>query len=558
MLTPQAHAFNISTKAIALTGDNAPAANMPFTSFLDGSINDKGAIAFSASYTDPGALGFANGVFLNDTTGLSSIVISGQTFNSGPFNAETFSINNIKPDINNDGTVVFNTRSIYRFSNGTLTQLTPSSGSIAGTFFASGSSTPSINNNGQIAFEVTEFRNSALEDSIFRINGTTVTNAVHGSDAAPGGGTYGNIRFNFFIGLNDNGQIAFASPNGGGSSPNAAYFVDEFNTPSLIVKQGDAAPDTGGGTVGDFMNLVSLNNSGHVVISTSIAGGNTTFALYRSTDTTPVQITAIGKPLFTGTTEFFSSGKINNLDDVAFDADTVVDGQFHLGTFVSLNDGSVLPVFTPGRKLNVAAGDSRTIASSRTLDFNSAGQILAEVVFTDGSRGLFTANTRNVAAKLTTGSPVSITQSVTVPAPAASSFTLAFDYQFVTGSGSLTVDLGFINGLIQITGGGTPMDSFAHFENTFNFPLGNPGDLVDLTFTFNDSQSGSVLLLDNVSLPGLVNGDFSDGYESFVISGPGHADLTGLEALDPAPVPEPSALLGLLALAAPLRLRRRA
>jgi hypothetical protein len=129
-----------------------------------------------------------------------------------------------------------------------------------------------------------------------------------------------------------------------------------------------------------------------------------------------------------------------------------------------------------------------------------------------GGSGLATIASKDFAAELTTGSPVSISQLVDNP---GNLFTLEFDYLFQTGGGFLDVFLGGYSLLgTPIEGPGAPQSDFAHFSEIIDLiALGI--DLIDpvsaLEFLFTDDSAGSILLIDNISFPGLLNGGFQTG-----------------------------------------------
>jgi hypothetical protein len=101
----------------------------------------------------------------------------------------------------------------------------------------------------------------------------------------------------------------------------------------------------------------------------------------------------------------------------------------------------------------------------------------------------------NAAAALTTGSPVSISQSTATPDGA---FTVSFDYWFQTVTGVLRVFLGD-ELLATILGPGTVPSGWSHYEITVLNPslYGLSGAMLRLDF---DGPSNSEVLLDNVSI----------------------------------------------------------
>jgi hypothetical protein len=117
------------------------------------------------------------------------------------------------------------------------------------------------------------------------------------------------------------------------------------------------------------------------------------------------------------------------------------------------------------------------------------------------------AKLANAVAVLVTGSPVEMSQMV--DKPTVDSFVFSFDYLFGQAGSILDVYLGdYLLTSIESFGG---MSSFATFSGTFdtNAVFGS-FDMALLKFIFNsiNGEAGHTLLIDNVVLPNLVNGNF--------------------------------------------------
>ncbi len=144
-------------------------------------------------------------------------------------------------------------------------------------------------------------------------------------------------------------------------------------------------------------------------------------------------------------------------------------------------------------------------------------------------------------AKLVTGSPVSISQLVDVP---MASFDLSFDYFFETGSGTLDV---FLDDMLLGTLLGDPSQTeFITANMLVDGQLLGLTD-VDLTFFFNDNDSGSVLWLDNIIFPNLEDGFFNQGLTNWLPEGDGYVEVVNykgtLNGNAPSPVPAPSSFI---------------
>jgi len=145
-------------------------------------------------------------------------------------------------------------------------------------------------------------------------------------------------------------------------------------------------------------------------------------------------------------------------------------------------------------------------------------------------------------AQLVTGSTVSLNQMLLGTTP-TEAFTLGFDYRFTTNTGVLTVTLAD-ELLATLTPGGDVFQTVSLAIDAGQHPnlLGRSNALLQFRL---EGATGSTVLLDNIVLPGLANGDFQAtslfGW-SVVASDAGGVTLT----VAPAPVPLPPAWLAML------------
>ncbi len=165
-----------------------------------------------------------------------------------------------------------------------------------------------------------------------------------------------------------------------------------------------------------------------------------------------------------------------------------------------------------------------------------------------------TAALANSVATLITGSPVELSQTVTEPID--STFDFSFDYLFATATGVLDVFLG--NTLIATLESSGIMSDFERFAATLltgDFFDTSDADLteLDLRFVLNQSAGSAeqaVLLIDNVSFPGLLDGDFDSASVTGVLPSAWKsntatpAGFVGVGTFNA--VPEPGSLLLLL------------
>lgn len=150
----------------------------------------------------------------------------------------------------------------------------------------------------------------------------------------------------------------------------------------------------------------------------------------------------------------------------------------------------------------------------------------------------FDINTNNSAVSLTSGSPATLTQALSSSTP-ADPFQVSFDYLFETVTGELTVSLGAE--VLAVIPAPTPAEiDFTTASILVDDPalLDQPG--LDLAFTI-DGETGSSILIDNVSFPGLDNGTFDDGLTGWTATATGSGSVASLEIS--TVVPEPTTLV---------------
>jgi hypothetical protein len=157
----------------------------------------------------------------------------------------------------------------------------------------------------------------------------------------------------------------------------------------------------------------------------------------------------------------------------------------------------------------------------------------------------------NVVARFTTGSPVSLSQTVAGALPGAD-FNLTFTTLFETTTGVLQV---FLDSILLGTINAPAVPDSAFVAQSLGIAVGSfAGSSHLLSFLF-DGPTGSRLLLDDVVFPGLVNGGFQTGLSPWIAAGPGDVGLIAVSTDGAVPVPVPVPVptpLALIALAAGL------
>jgi hypothetical protein len=288
------------------------------------------------------------------------------------------------------------------------------------------------------------------------------------------------------------------------------------------------------------------------------------------------------------TPEFWLDANLRNATSLGVDAEFVfkaLEANIALSALgANYNLGGVGPLFEFRKRFGVA--DLPPLFDSQfTLDgFNRvAGQTfsLSTLPPGPGAGGGTGGNTggtgaadapelKNAGAVLITGSPVTLSQRV--GEPATDTFTFSFDYQFVE-NGDLssadvpTLDVFLADQLIVSLAWTDAMPDFDTFTTTLttaDFDWGLDPTLLDtalLEFIF-DGPAGSILLLDNIVFPDIVNGDFNlasltGGLTGWSGEASTPAGFVGAVVFESVPVPGTLLLLiAPLLLIGRLRLRR--
>lgn len=227
------------------------------------------------------------------------------------------------------------------------------------------------------------------------------------------------------------------------------------------------------------------------------------------------------------------------------------------------------------------AGYSSTVSMLETTHhaFNDSGQLVLATTFTNSTRRLLRADPLALALAIPVTAPVSTSQfadivaalvgtdnallSQIIPTPRTSG-ELVFDYLFATTKGELLVQLGG-TAFATITAPSVLLDG----STTVRVPLDSDlfrtrtlSPTVSLEFILNGMGIESGVLLNNIVIDGLLNGDFQTGdLQGWETGGtPGSAvGVNFAPGSQSVSVPEPTTL-GLLSLGfagAMVRCRRR-
>jgi hypothetical protein len=174
---------------------------------------------------------------------------------------------------------------------------------------------------------------------------------------APAGVNYGLFSKSSFALLNDSGQLAFhgaLAGSGVDESNNEAIWLGAPDDLALVVRRGEQAPDIPSGTTFGHMHYPSLNNAGQIAFRAELTGDEV--------------------------------GPANNR-----------------GIWATDRDGNLQLIARTGDQMEVAPGDSRTLAlldfvtvsgnsDGRRSAFNNLGQLAFWASFSDGTQGVFISN----------------------------------------------------------------------------------------------------------------------------------------------------------------------
>jgi hypothetical protein len=146
---------------------------------------------------------------------------------------------------------------------------------------------PAINAAGYVVFLAVNFLESF--GSLYVDSGGIDTDVVRIGETAPGtgGGTYDKISFPSVRPplVNDSGDVAFSSTLIGGTA-SSGIFVASGGTDTAAALSGDPAPGTGGGVYTSFTNHPGINASGDVAFTAGIAGGSAPSGVFVDSDGT--------------------------------------------------------------------------------------------------------------------------------------------------------------------------------------------------------------------------------------------------------------------------------
>ncbi len=270
------------------------------------SVNAQGHVAFTATVT--GAI-TGTAVFAGPPNALVRVLSEGEvvgpnlTVNALPTNVQINSAGQVLADLVNYQSVVINNQSIVGPDNNASVWLyTPGAGKqqviregqtspIAGAKYADlfhGGTTLkcSFNAAGQTLLRSglanigtgTAVTAGVNDQIILLVSPTSQALVARKGDPAPGipGATLQLVNGDIELRLNDAGSICFSSPIGGvgvSNSNDTAMWMGVPGNLTLVAREGNVAPGTGGLTFGDMPDSKLLNANGQVVFLSNLNGG---------------------------------------------------------------------------------------------------------------------------------------------------------------------------------------------------------------------------------------------------------------------------------------------
>ncbi|MEM1110199.1 MAG: choice-of-anchor tandem repeat NxxGxxAF-containing protein [Planctomycetota bacterium] len=385
-------------------GDAAPGTEtgVRFSSLNTPLFNGAGQAAFTAGLSDTGVNGSKGlGIWVTDAvSGTPGLVArSGDAApGTGPGVSYTSS-SSFRPVLNGAGQIAFRsglTGTGVDTSNDSGIWITDAVSGTPGLVAREGDAAPGTGSGGGVSYS--GFNNVVVNDAgqtAFRAglagagvdtsndSGIWVTDAVSGTpglvaregDAAPGvgPGVSPGVSFSGFFNpvLNGAGQAAFLGFLGGtgvdGTNDSGIWVTDAVTgTPSLIAREGDAAPGTDPGVSFSAFSNVILNGAGQTLIVADIVG----------TGVDPINETGIW----------------------ATDLEGILRLVIRTGDLFDVDDD---PMVEDMRQVVFASIFADTgNEDGRRSSFNDNGQLAFKATFTDGSEGIFVTTIPEPAAGL--------------------------------------------------------------------------------------------------------------------------------------------------------------
>ncbi|MCA9278026.1 MAG: hypothetical protein H6815_04470 [Phycisphaeraceae bacterium] len=261
-------------------------------------LNDAGQTAFLHSLSGTGVTSANNSTIWMHTPGGEPEVVVREGDTAPGTGGDLFGDLSF-PRLNSSGSVSFyglltgssTNASVWSNASGSMTLLARSGsvmtapGTGGATFFSLTEASVSLNDTGTTVFHAEldgTGVNGVNDEAIFSNASGSLDLVVRGESVAPGTG--GAMFFNFVtsvgLALNNDNDIAFRcglTGTGVTSSNNSGIWSTAPGSLSLVVREGDVAPGTGGATFSGF-GVVKLNGTGNVMFTGFLTGSGVTSA----------------------------------------------------------------------------------------------------------------------------------------------------------------------------------------------------------------------------------------------------------------------------------------
>jgi hypothetical protein len=379
-------------ETIALEGSPAPGTSDAFGEFLDVSLGEAGEVGFAA----PLSSGFPNGgVWVDAGSGPELRTRNGHAA-PAPYAGSFLAFGGFAR-VDGSGNVAFGSiltgsvDGVYLDTAGTDSVIvaegvaapTPPGGTLAASISTVGYF--GMNAAGDVAFRSNVTGGSHASGVFLRPAGGPVALRVGAGESVLGGAeTFASFNYPT---LSDTGTIAFeAATSGGPASP--GLFVDTGSTVLVLARAGDPAPDTGGGTLVDFL-YPAVNDAGSVAFLSNVSGGSAAGGLFVASSS--VEAVAVAGQSVPGAGPITTIASLPDLADDGVLAMSLAFGSGPVAGGVYLHDaGGFAPVALAGEIPPDAGGAA--FASFGFLSRNEAGEVAFVATLDDGRSGVFLAS----------------------------------------------------------------------------------------------------------------------------------------------------------------------
>jgi hypothetical protein len=390
------------TAPVVLSGQAVPVpGGGTFSSITGGaSLNDAGALGFTAGYSSPG--GTQAGQFRSTSDGLEVLLRVGQQIPS----AGNATINGLfGTDFNGSaqgalwaglagGTSpagIFTSTSAGSF---TTVALSGQASPIAGRTFALttlGAVALDYGNNGELAFAAT-LQGGGGGRGLFRASTTGALSVIAATgNAAPGAGA-GTFVDLGIADINSSGQVVFSAATLGGTSTGGLYRQGAAGGAlSAVVLHGQTAQGTGTGTFTTVGGQV-LNDEGQIAFVGVVSGGSSDSGIYRTNSGSALSAVALQGQTApnTGGGTFSSFGVsnllvLNQAGQVAFRA-SINGGSSTAGLFRSSSGTALTSIALQGDAAPGAGGNR--YANLGTASISQGGQLAFQATLTGGANSV--------------------------------------------------------------------------------------------------------------------------------------------------------------------------